>query len=95
MLVRDEDTKEYLKSRITNHANIITISEFKGLERNSILLWHPSSGSDAILDKREDPKRGEFEKERSIQTVQRCLNSVMFSSHSHKPTSLIGILENQ
>ena len=93
MLVRDEDTKEYLKSRITNHANIITISQFKGLERNSILLWHPSSGSDAILDKREDPKRGEFAKKKEYSNSTALLELRHVFVAFTRARSLMGILE--
>lgn len=59
MLVRDKATKERLKSKITNHAFIEPIANFKGLEKHNVLLWQPEGGSECVLDLRSDPVRGE------------------------------------
>ena len=64
MLVRDKKTKEKLEKRIENSSNIITIAQFKGLERGNILLWSPQSGSEGILDLRSDPIRGKYASKR-------------------------------
>ena len=66
MLVRDEATRTSLCKMIKNHSYIITIAQFKGLERRNILLWAPDSGSEGILDLRSNPIRGERAREREF-----------------------------
>ena len=66
MLVRDESTKQYLSTLITNKSFLITIAQFKGLERRNMLLWAPDSGSEGILNLRADPVRGPKAREREF-----------------------------
>ena len=66
MLVRDEATRSSLCRMIKNHSYIITIAQFKGLERRNMLLWAPDSGSEGILDLRSNPIRGERAREREF-----------------------------
>ena len=66
MLVRDETTKQYLSTLITNKSFLITIAQFKGLERRNMLLWAPDSGSEGILNLRADPVRGPKAREREF-----------------------------
>ena len=63
ILVRDRTTMQRLRKRLGN-SNVITIAQFKGLERRNILLWEPDSGSEGILNLRHDPVRGSFAKKR-------------------------------
>ena len=63
VLVRDEQTRARLQQRLKN-SNVITIAQFKGLERRNILLWEPDAGSERILNLRHNPVRGEFARRR-------------------------------
>lgn len=65
ILVRDKETRARLQQRL-NNSNIITIAQFKGLERRNILLWEPDSGSERVLNLRHNPVRGEFARKREF-----------------------------
>jgi len=64
LLVRDDKIRSRLKQKLANNSNIITIAQFKGLERRNILLWEPDSGSERVLNLRYNPVRGEFARKR-------------------------------
>jgi hypothetical protein len=66
ILVRDIETRNRLRKKLGNNANVITIAQFKGLERRNILLWEPDSGSERVLNLRYNPVRGEFAKRREF-----------------------------
>ena len=72
LLVRDNETKSKLRLRLNNNSNVITIAQFKGLERRNILLWEPDSGSERVLNLRHDPIRGSLQEKESILTVPHC-----------------------
>ena len=60
LLVRDNGTKEYLKTKFSesNIDFIFTISEFKGMEKTSVLLYDIASGSSRFLDRYFNEIRG-------------------------------------
>lgn len=85
LLVRDDSQKtqiiNYYNSKNTEETPteelipfIETISEYKGAEMKSILLWQPTKGTDSLLDRISDEKRGEYVKEND-ETVK---NSILF-----------------
>ena len=85
LLVRDKNQKnqiiDYYKSKNNEETNtedlipfIETISEYKGAEMKSILLWQPTKGTNSLLDKISDDKRGIYVKEKD-ETVK---NSILF-----------------
>ena len=63
LLVRDDKIRSRLKQKLANNSNVITIAQFKGLERRNILLWEPDSGSERCSTYA-NPVRGELARKR-------------------------------
>lgn len=85
LLVRDEIQKQQIVEYYESQNNqdkkteeltpfIETIAEYKGAEMKSILLWQPTKGTQSLLDRISDEKRGKYVKE-SDETVK---NSILF-----------------
>lgn len=95
MLVRDETTKQYLSTLIRNKSFLITIAQFKGLERRNMLLWAPDSGSEGILNLRADPVRGPKAREREFSNSTALLELRHVFVAFTRARYLMGILSPQ